>query len=193
MNIDKAIKKQKSNFVVFVFYLGFIFVFLPVALILSNKKNDIYLIYLCIIELLIVMEIYRQSLNHLMDLKYCNSRLKIKHGLIGISYSINCEKVVYVHAIGENEKMEIIIGFKGKIKKKVFKPIDNSVLRKYKEIREYQSSLSEDNKSTRISYYSFLKGGYIKYTFLDSLYKYCPNAKFSNSTINRIKDFRRML
>ncbi|SHH81886.1 hypothetical protein SAMN02745196_01519 [Clostridium collagenovorans DSM 3089] len=190
MNIDKAIKKQKSNYIIFVFYMSFIFAFLPVALFLSGKKGEIYIACLVVIQLLIVLEVFRKSFEDLMELKYDDGKIRIRHGFLGKNYSVNCDKIVYVHAVGEDDKIIIIVGSKKKIKKKTFRQLERKALSKYKEILEYESNLVMEDKSTRIYYYSFLKGRYIKYSFLDMLYRYCTSAKFSNTAIEKIKFFR---
>ena len=62
MNIDKAIRKQRRSYKIFMLTMSFIFLILPTALFATELRKNLFLVsYMVIIELLVTIIIEKSS------------------------------------------------------------------------------------------------------------------------------------
>ncbi len=57
MDIDKVLKKQRKSYKRFMLSMGFIFIILPIVLLIAKQINIFFIIYLCVIESLILFSV----------------------------------------------------------------------------------------------------------------------------------------
>lgn len=191
MNIDKAIKKQKKSLNRFMLLMGFIFIFLPLALFLTNKVNYSYIIYLVIIEILIVFESLKRVDNFYLKFQCNPQNIVIKSGFLKQKYNVLCEKIAFVDVVDSGQTMSIIILTKSRFRNKKIKAINLQFLKRHAYTAEYYYKLKKRNPENDYYYIVIDKGGYKKYRLLDEIYKNCYDVSFSQKSIECIKEYRR--
>ncbi|MFU0824876.1 hypothetical protein [Clostridium sp.] len=188
MNINKAIRKQKKSIKRFMLSMGFIFILLPTAAYVSKISSLFLLIYLILIEVFIIAVVLVRLNRETLKFQYV-SRLKIQNGILGDNYSIECNKVRAVHSINRGKALEIVVILKSRFRNKNIKKVDSNFLKNNSWADIYCKDIKEDSK-TEYYYIIINRGGYIKYKFLDSLYRNCTRADFTEEAIKRIKEYR---
>ena len=100
MNINKAIRKQKKTYKGFMLSMCFIFVLLPIILIVSKIINIFFVIYLVCNELLIAFVIILRFNEEYIDFKLEGYKISIWCGIAKVKFIIICKKVAFVHTAG---------------------------------------------------------------------------------------------
>ena len=190
MDIYKVLKKQRKSYKRFMLFMGFIFLLLPVVLWISKRFDLFFIIYICIIEIFIFMAvliIYNEEY-----LKFHVNEDKLTVAIAGgrIKYRILCSKVAIIHTIPEEKNFDILIITKSKFRNKRLRIVTKKVLDKFKDVEHYYNKVKMPNEG---EYYYFLvrRGGAKKYLLLDTLFKYCMNAVYTENSIQHIKEYRK--
>ncbi|QAT38971.1 hypothetical protein [Clostridium sp. JN-9] len=192
MNINKAIRKQKRSYKRFMLSMCFIFLLLPIVLLVLKSFKIFYIVYLIIIQLLILAAMLIRSNNETLKFEYNNYRLKINQGKMRQELNILCEKVVYVHteSIEDEEDFNIYLICSSKFRSKRLFPISLNFLKNHPYISYYYSKIKKQYPEKQY-YYTVIKSGrLIKYALLDAIYKSCVYAEYSEDAIEKIKRYR---
>lgn len=189
MNINKAIRKQKKSFKRFWLSMSFIFLLLPISVVITKRYSFFIIAYLVIIEFLIVISILVHIHRKTLKFQYRN-KLKIQNGLWGGKYTIICDKVMFVHAVNDKKDMKIVLVLKSRMRNKSIKIIDSKFLQKYTLKNGYNIGSKIENLQKKYYYIIINKGGYYKYELLNFIYRYCVKAYFTDEAIEKIKEYR---
>lgn len=187
MDIFKAIKREKKllkRFYILMITLG---ITLFIIVFLTDLTSFFYLSYLSFIEFLIFVAIINKISYHKLTYSYNNNKLRFNVGLFSKECVILCDKVVLVHTEKMEDEMEIIIVTSVNFRNRSLKPVMKSALKRYPAIREEYLKLKK-KQPEKIFYYQVVKkGGLKKYLLLDSIYKNCVKAIYTDESIQNIK------
>ncbi len=196
MNIDKAIRKQKKSYKIFMLSMCFIFCVMPTALILARKFNIFYIIYLIVLEVLIFLAIIIRINNEFLKFSYDGYKLKLKMGIRRAKLSIICDKVVLVHVENyiskyrDNPNFRIIILSTSKFRNDRMILVHKEFLKRHSYVAHQYNKMKILHPENTF-YYTIIKRGELnKYPLLDTIYKSCVYAHFTEETIERIKYYR---
>lgn len=190
MNINKAIRKQKKTYKRFMLSMCFIFVILPIILIVSKIINMFLVIYLICIQLLITFVVLLRFNEEYIDFRLDGYKISIWCGIVKVKFIIICKKVDLVHTEGHGRNLEIIIITKSRFRNKKIHPIDIDFLKKYPYEAQMYNKIKIQNPEEDYFYFIIKHGGFKKYILLDDLYKSCVHAVFSDDAIEKIKEYR---
>ena len=190
MNINKAIRKQKKTYKRFMLSMCFIFVLLPMILLVSNNINTFFLIYLACIELMIMVVMLLRFNEEYIDFRWDRYKITIWCGVAKVKFLITCEKVALIHVRDQGRNLEIIIIAKSRFRNKRISPIDISFLKKNPYVAQIYNKIKIKNPEEDYFYLVIKQGGFRKYALLDELYKSCVHAMFSDDAIEKIKEYR---
>jgi len=190
MNINKAIRKQKKTYKGFMLSMCFIFVLLPIILIVSKIMNIFLVLYLICNELLIAIVVILKINEEYIDFKLEGYKISIWCGITKAKFIIICKKVVFVHTQDQGKNLKIIVITKSKFRNKKIHPIEINFLIKYPYLAGIYNKIKIENPEELYFYFIIRHGGFRKYTLLDELYKSCVFAKFSDDAIEKIKEYR---
>lgn len=187
MNIYKALKKEKADKKRTYIILIIIAIILPMAVFFTGLTTTFFYISLAIMECLILLSIVTIMNSYRLKFSCSNNRLKIENGLFGKESLIFCDKVVLVHTEKMEEDMEIIIVTSVSFRNRNLRPIVKGFLKKYSKIEGKYEKLRSAN-SENIYYFQVVKrGGLNKYMLLDTIYKNCVKAVYTEECIQNIK------
>ena len=187
MKIEKALKKQKKYNKLFIVFMFFLAIFLPIITYLAYVNTFTIVVFLILIEILIFIAIIRKANSCTLKFVCANNKLKFSTGLFSSYAYIQCDRVAIVHTNKEREEMEIIIVTRGKIKNQKMKPINKEFVKKYEEAAVEYKRLKTINKDM-VYYFKIIKNGELKkYILLDNIYRNCVNATYTTSAIDNIK------
>ena len=187
MKIEKALKKQRMYNKLFIVFMFFLAIFLPIITYLAYVNTFTIVAFLILIELLIFIAIIRKANSCTLKFVCANNKLKFSTGLFSSYAYIQCDRVAIVHTNKEREEMEIIILTRGKIKNQKMKPINKEFVKKYDEAAVEYKRLKTINKDM-VYYFKIIKNGELKkYILLDNIYRNCVNATYTTSAIDNIK------
>lgn len=187
MKIEKALKKQRMYNKLFIVFMFFLAIFLPIITYLAYVNTFTIVAFLILIELLIFIAIIRKANSCTLKFVCANNKLKFSTGLFSSYAYIQCDRVAIVHTNKEREEMEIIIVTRGKIKNQKMKPINKEFVKKYEEAAVEYKRLKTINKDM-VYYFKIIKNGELKkYILLDNIYRNCVNATYTTSAIESIK------
>lgn len=187
MDIYKAIKMEKKSLKRFYKLMGILFIGLPLSVYLTGVRTIFFLVYLLIIELLIISAVINKLNYYSLKYSYNANKLNIKNGLFANNNLILCDKVILVHTEKMESDMEIIIISTMNFRNKNLSPVVNGFLKKYPKVDEELKKISNGNNQ-QIYYFQIIrKGGLIKYLLLDTIYKNCVKAIYTNDSIQNIK------
>ena len=187
MKIEKALKKQRMYNKLFIVFMFFLAIFLPIITYLAYVNTFTIVAFLILIELLIFIAIIRKANSCTLKFVCANNKLKFSTGLFSSYAYIQCDRVAIVHTNKEREEMEIIIVTRGKIKNQKMKPINKEFVKKYEEAAVEYKRLKTINKDI-VYYFKIIKNGELKkYILLDNIYRNCVNATYTTSAIDNIK------
>jgi len=190
MNINKAIKKQGKSINRFLLLMGFIFFILIFTYFFTHSYGTFFLTYLIIIEAIILAAIFITINYYMLSYDVHGYKIMIKQGLIGERINISGDKVVFI-GIEEREKdFQIILISTVKIRSKKSKKIDKEFLIKYGYISSYYLDILKKGNEDSYYYIILNKGGLKKYPLINSMYKACVYAEYSDEAIKKIKEFR---
>jgi len=190
MNINKAIRKQKKSYEGFMLSMCFIFVLLPILLIVSKIINVFLVMYLVCNELLIAFVMILRFNEEYIDFKLEGYKISIWCGIAKVKFIIICKKVAFVHTQDHDKNLEIIIITKSKFRNKRIRLIDINFLKKYPYVAQRYNKIKVENPEETYFYFVIRNGGFKKYILLDDLYKSCVSAIFSGDAIEKIKEYR---
>lgn len=187
MKIEKALKKQRMYNKLFIVFMFFLAIFLPIITYLAYVNTFTIVAFLILIELLIFIAIIRKANSCTLKFVCANNKLKFSTGLFSSYAYIQCDRVAIVHTNKEREEMEIIIVTRGKIKNQKMKPINKEFVKKYEEAAVEYKRLKTINKDM-VYYFKIIKNGELKkYILLDNIYRNCVNSIYTYSAIENIK------
>ena len=187
MKIEKALKKQKKYNKLFIIFMFFLAIFLPIITYLAYIRTFTIVAFLLLIEILIFIAIIRKVNDSTLNFICANNKLKFRSGLFSAYSYIQCDKVAIVHTNKSNEDMEIIIVTKGKVKNQKMKLINKEFMKKYEEAAVQYRRLKRINQDVAF-YFKVIKYGELKkYLFLDNIYRNCVNSIYTESAIDNIK------
>lgn len=187
MNINKAVKMEKKHLKLFIAVMVLIAVTLPLALFVTNLFTIFYLIFLLIIELLICAAIIVRLNAYKIKFRCVNNRLIFSMGILAKEYLILCDKVAIVHTNNCDYDLEILLITSMNFKNKALRQVDNGIFKKYPDIKKYYLKLQEKDKDKKHYFQVIKRGGLKKYLLLDSIYKNCVKAVYTNESIQNIK------
>ncbi len=190
MNINKAIRKQKKTYKRFMLSMCFIFVLLPIILIVSKIINMFFVIYLVCIEIMIAFVIFLRVNEETMDFKLDGYKISIRCGVAKVKFIIICNKVALVHAINEGRDLELIIITKSRFRNKKIAPLDIKFLQKYPYVAQMYNRIKTSDLEQTYFYFTINNGGFRIYNLLDDIYKSCVGSTFSDDAIEKIKEYR---
>lgn len=190
MDIYKVLKKQRKSYKRFMLFMGFIFLLLPLVLYITRRFDMFFIIYLCIIEALILTAILIRYNEDYLKFQVDDDKLTVAIAGGRIKYKVLCSKVSIIHAMPEERYFDLLIVTKSKFRNKRLRIITKKTLEKYTELGDVYNRIKMPNEG---DYYYFVikRGGAKKYMLLDTLFKYCTSAKFNESAIDYIKEYRR--
>lgn len=189
MNIFKAIKQEKKANKHFYIIMISLAIILPLAIYLTALTSWFYLTYLFIMEFLIMIAIIRKINISKLSFNCSNNKLKFSLGLSSRQNLVICDKIVLVHTNKMEEDMEIILISSVKTKSKYLKPVLKSFCKKYPLlVDELKNIKRNSNNQNQMYYYQVIKrGGLNKYMLLDTIYKNCVKAIYTEECIQNIK------
>ncbi|KRU24900.1 hypothetical protein FC826_04905 [Clostridium botulinum] len=197
MDLNKGRRNQKRSYERFVVIMSFIFILLPLFLYLYNKIYDIfYVSYLIIIEILIVMAIIIRTDKEKLKFQYSNNRLKIVLGIMNRKLNIVCDKVVLVHIeqynnIYDVEDFRIILLTTSKFRNNKIIKVNEKFLKLHDYAANFYYKLKKIDPEKDFYYTIIKRGGLKKYYLLDTLYRTCVYAHFTEECIEKIKKLRK--
>lgn len=191
MKISKAIQKQKNSLIGFLFFMGFIFVALPLILFAYGALSFVNCIYLAVIEGLVVIESFIRIDKYNLIFEYDCEKIRIKHGLFKKEITLVIDKILYVDILGNGKDMKIVLLLRSRFRNRLIKEISSVYLRKNSQLVNEYNEIRVKYPGKRIYYLELYKGGYIKYELIDMLYRCCHNTRFSEKTIDYIKNYRK--
>lgn len=187
MDIYKAIKMEKKSLKRFYRLMIILFIGLPLSVYLTGVKSIFYLVYLLIIELLIIAAVINKLNYYSLKYNYNANKLNITNGLFANNSLILCDKVVLVHTEKMESDMEIIIISTMSFRNKSLRPIVKGFLEKYPKVQEELKKVSNYDNQKKYYFQIIRKGGLSKYLLLDTIYKNCVKAIYTNDCIENIK------
>lgn len=188
MYIDKAIKKQKKQYKNFMLVMCFIFLMLPIILFLTGLNKNLFLdTYLIFIELIIMLSIFVRFNIEKLEFTCSNNKLKIIQGISKRTHILLCDKVDLVHTENFNEDIKIIIVISGRFRNKKIRPIGIDFLRKYPNLSYEYLKIKKRNPEIIYYYIVVKKGALKKYSLLDTIYRNCVKAVYTEDSIENIR------
>lgn len=187
MNIYKAIKLERKRFKLFLILMSVIALILPVILFLTNLLTLFYTSYLIFIEVLIFMAVIMKLNYYKVEYRCANNRLMFKTGILTKENLILCDKVVLVHTNSYDYDLEIIIITNTNFKNSYLRPVQENFLKRYSEIKPYYKKIKEKNPDKKYYFQVIKRGGLKKYLLLDSVYRNCVKAVYTDESIQNIK------
>ena len=187
MNIDKAIKLERKHFKMFLIAMFLISIILPMALVLTGLTNIFYLSYLAFIEILIVMAIIIKLNAYRVEYRCLNNRLIFKTGIFSKENLIICDKVVLVHTNKSDYDLEIVLITNVVFRNKSLRPVEKNFLKRYPQVSDEYNSLKELYPEKTYYFQVIRRGGLKKYLLLDSIYRNCVKAVYTDESIQNIK------
>lgn len=184
MDIYKAIKMEKKSLKRFYKLMVVLAIILPLSVYLTQVKSLFYLVYLIALELLIIFAIIVKLNYYELRYKCSNNKLHVKNGIFTSNGLILCDKVILVHTEGMEATMDIILITTMKVRNKGLRPITKGFLKKYPNL---ESNLNKINKDGVLYYQIVRFGGLNKYLLLDTIYKNCVKAMYTDECIQNIK------
>ena len=193
MNIYKAIKKEKAHLKVFLITMVIILLILPIVLIITGLTTIFYISYVIFIDFLIVIAIIIKMNSYRVEYRCSNNRLMFKAGIFTKEHLILCDKVVLVHTNKSDYDLEIVLIASVILKNKGLRPIDKNFLKRYSQIAEEYNDIKHQNPKKDYYFQVVKRGGLKKYLLLDSIYKNCVKAIYTDESIQNIKIARGQL
>ena len=193
MDIYMAIKKEKSHFKIFLIMMVMILINIPILLIVTGLTTIFYMSYMTFIDLLIVIAIIIKINSYKVKYRCWNNKLIFKTGIFVKEHLIMCDKVALVHTNKSEYDLEIVLVTSIIFKNKGLRPIDKNFLKRYSQIAEEYNDIKQQNPKRDYYFQIVKRGGLKKYLLLDSIYKNCVKAIYTDESIQNIKIARGQL
>lgn len=193
MDIYTAIKKEKFHLKLFLITMVIISIILPGVLILTGLTTIFYMSYVILIECLIVIAVIIKMNSYKVEYRCLNNRLIFKSGIFSKEHLIICDKVVLVHTSKSDYDLEIVIITSVVFKNIGLRPVDKNFLKRYPQIAREYNDIKQLNPKKDYYFQVVKRGGLKKYLLLDSIYKNCVKAIYTDESIQNIKIARGQL
>lgn len=193
MDIYKAIKKERSHLKIFLIIMAIIAFILPMAIALTGLTSIFYVSYVGVIELLVIAAIIIKLNGYKVEYRCSNNRLMFKTGISFKEHLIICDKVALVHTGKLDYDLEIVVITSIALKNRALRPVDQNFLKKYPQITEQYEAIKQQNPKKDYYFQVVKRGGLKKYLLLDSIYKNCVKAIYTDDSIQNIKIARGQL
>jgi hypothetical protein len=128
-----------------------------------------------------------------VEYRYSNNRLVFITGIFAKEHLILCDKVVLVHTNKSEYDLEIVLITSIIFKNKGLRPIDNNFLKRYPQVAQEYNDIKLQNPKKDYYFQIIKRGGLKKYLLLDSIYKNCVKAIYTDESIQNIKIARGQL
>lgn len=196
MNIDKAIRKQKKSHKILLLSTGLIFFILPGYFILTGKFYTFYITYLIVLETLIFLAIIIRIDNSSLSFIYDGYKLKVNMGIKNGRLNIICDKIVLVHVENymrrnaDESEFRIILLSTSKFRSDRMVLVHREFLKRHAYVAHEYNKL-KILRPEESFYYTIIKRGQLnKYPFLDTVYRSCVYAHFTEEAVEKIKFYR---
>lgn len=193
MDIYKAIKKERSDLKIFLITMAIIAFILPMTIILTGLTSIFYVSYVGGIEFLIIIAIIIKLNGYKVEYRCSNNRLMFKMGISSKEYLIICDKVALVHTGNSDYDLEVVIITSIAFKNTALRLVDQNFLKKYPQITAQYEAIKQQNPKKDYYFQVIKRGGLKKYLLLDSIYKNCVKATYTDDSIQNIKIARGQL
>lgn len=193
MDIYTAVKKEKLHLKVFLIAMVIISIILPITLTITGLTTIFYISYVVFIEFLIVIAIIMKMNAYKVEYRCLNNRLMFKTGIFAKEHLIICDKVVLVHTNKSDYDLEIVLITSIVFKNRGLRPIDQNFFKRYPQIVEEYDAIKQLNPKKDYYFQVVKRGGLKKYLLLDSVYKNCVKAIYTDESIQNIKIARGQL
>ncbi|OPJ64087.1 hypothetical protein [Clostridium chromiireducens] len=193
MDIYKAIKKERLHLKMFLIIMVIIGSVLPLILIVTGLTTIFYTSYVVFIEILIIISIIIKMNAYKVEYRYSSNRLIFKVGILSKESLIICDKVILVHTNKSDYDLEIVLVTSVKFKNRGLRLIDPNVLKRYPQIAEEYNVVKQINPQRDYYLQVIKRGGLKKYLLLDSIYRNCVKATYTDDSIQNIKIARGQL
>jgi hypothetical protein len=193
MDIYKAIKKERSHLKMFLITMAIIGIILPLILIVTGLTTIFYTGYVAFVEILIIIAIIIKMNAYKVEYRYSSNRLIFKVGILSKESLIICDKVILVHTNKSDYDLEIVLVTSVKFKNRGLRLIDPNVLKRYPQIADEYNALKQINPQRDYYFQVIKRGGLKKYLLLDSIYRNCVKATYTDDSIQNIKIARGQL
>ncbi|SHK41070.1 hypothetical protein SAMN02745248_02479 [Hathewaya proteolytica DSM 3090] len=190
MNLSKAIKKQRSNFILFLVFMSFTFLLLPTVLLFLNNFKIILWIYLALVEIVIVSGVIKRIDLEILSYKNNIGKFRMRQGIFDKKISFRCEDVVFVDVEKGGQQWDIVMIFQTQRYNKYLRNISKSAMKKHPYAASYYYKIHESKPEFYYYYLVINKGLYKKYGFLNEIYSSCFHAFYSDDAINLIRQWR---
>lgn len=196
MDVNKAIRKQKKSYKRFMLIMSFIFFALPIVLVVTGRITWFYILYLVIIELLVILAVLAKINNENFKFTYDNYRIRMSSGIRRDNINIVCNKVAFVHVeniIRKTDKERdfiIILIATSRFRSRRMIPINEKFLKIHPYIAFHYQKIKKLNPEKKYAFTIIKKGKLYKYELLDTIYKSCVYATFTDDAIDKIKEYR---
>ncbi|MFW2489848.1 hypothetical protein ACN077_14960 [Clostridium chromiireducens] len=193
MDIYKAIKKERLHLKMFLITMTIIGSVLPLILIVTGLTTIFYTSYVVFIEILIIISIIIKMNAYKVEYRYSSNRLIFKVGILSKESLIICDKVILVHTNKSDYDLEIVLVTSVKFKNRGLRLIDPNVLKRYPQIADEYNVVKQINPQRDYYLQVIKRGGLKKYLLLDSIYRNCVKATYTDDSIQNIKIARGQL
>lgn len=193
MDIYRAIKREKSHLKIFLVTMVVIAIMLPMTLLITGLTKIFYVSYVCFVEFLIVISIIIKMNGYKVEYRYLSNRLVFKTGIFTKENFIICDKVALVHTNKSDYDLEIVLITNVVFKNSALRLVDKNFLKRYPQITKEYDSIKQINPKNEYYFQVIRRGGLKKYLLLDSIYRQCVKAIYTDESIQNIKIARGQL
>lgn len=193
MDIYRAVKREKSHLKIFLVSMIVIAIILPTTLFVTGMTSIFYIGYVSFIEFLIVISIIIKLNGYKVEYKCISNRLMYKTGIFTKENLVICDRVVLVHTNKSDYDLEIVLITNVVFKNKVLRPVDDKFLKRYPQIVKDFDVIKKINHQNKYYFQIIKRGGLKKYLLLDSIYRNCVKAIYTDESIQNIKIARGQL
>lgn len=193
MDIYRAIKRERSHLKIFLVTMVVIAIVLPMTLLITGLTTIFYVSYVFFIEFLIVISIIIKLNGYKVEYRYLNNRLVFKTGIFTKENLIICDKIALVHTNKSDYDLEIVLITNVVFKNSALRPVDKNFLKRYPQIAKEYDIIKQINPQNEYCFQVIRRGGLKKYLLLDSIYRHCVKAIYTDESIQNIKIARGQL
>lgn len=190
MDFDKALRKQTLKYRLFLLAMGFIFLFNPLALVITEVNEIKYVAILCLIEILIIIAVLVKIKNIYLKHVSLLDVIKIESGFPPQKVIIVYDSILGITVEGTGSNMKVVIITKGLRRGSSFKNLNLARLKKDTSFFKLANKIAALKKEENLQYIIISSGGIKKYKLLDILYQRCSKAIFTSDSITEIKKYR---
>lgn len=193
MDIYRAIKREKVHLKIFLVTMVVIAIMLPMTLLITGLTTILYISYVFFIEFLIIIAIIIKMNGYKVEYRYLSNRLMFKTGILTKENLIICDKVSLVHTNKSDYDLEIVLITNIVFKNNALRPVDKNFLKRYPQIVKEYDIIKQINPQNEYYFQVIKRGGLRKYLLLDSIYRHCVKAIYTDESIQNIKIARGQL